>query len=371
MTIFLALLVDAYRELNSRKLFWIVLLLSFLFVAVYASIGFDETGMFILFGLKHFDSELLTEGSPMAKLLYRGIFATFVVPIWLAWVATILALISTAPIFPEFVASGSIDLVLCKPISRIRLFISKYLASLLFVLLQVSVFCVGVFLAIGWRLNDWEWKVFLAVPLVTLFYSYLYSFCVLVGVWTRSTLAALLLTMLMWFGIYALTATEGIVMLIRTQLELQVEDGERRQARAERNAAPPSTAPSTTPNVVADPAEAERTKQRETIADLNHWLEIVRTMRWPLPKTSETVDLLSRNLSREGDINLMDLMQGNVAIGPDDRPMKLRTDRRDQIAQERIIKETERSNAFIIGTSVGFELVVLALACAIFVRRDY
>src|SRR5262245_36365632 len=102
MRVLAALLLDSYRELNSRKLFWIVLVLSALVLVAYASIGFDENGLFILFGLKHIDSDLIREGSPMARLLYRGIFATFVVPIWLAWSATILALISTAPIFPEF-----------------------------------------------------------------------------------------------------------------------------------------------------------------------------------------------------------------------------------------------------------------------------
>ena len=173
MTQTLAIFLDAYRELNSRRLFWIVLAFSALFVITYASMGFDQTGMFIFFGLKHFDSELLVAGSPMAKLLYRGIYATFVVPIWLGWIATILALVSTAPIFPEFVAGGAIDLMLCKPITRIKLFLLKYAASLLFVLLQVTIFCVGVFLAMGWRIGDWEWKVFAAIPIITLFYSYL------------------------------------------------------------------------------------------------------------------------------------------------------------------------------------------------------
>jgi ABC-type transport system involved in multi-copper enzyme maturation permease subunit len=355
VTTFLALVHDASRELNSRKLFWIVLALSAVFVIVYASIGFDDRGMFILFGLNHYPNELLVAGSPMARLLYRGIFATFVVPIWLAWIATILALISTAPIFPEFVAGGSIDLVLCKPIGRLKLFLYKYAASLLFMLLQVSVFCVGVFLAIGWRLGEWEWRVLAAIPIVTLFYSYLYSFCVFVGVWSRSTLAALLLTMLMWFGIYALSATENVIMLVRSQAEIRLEETERRIETARNRS-----------------LESERETLRSTIQSLEPWLSVVRAVRWPMPKTSETVGLLGSMLSREGDIDLMGLIRGDVVMGAEGRHVRRPAKGAEERAEERARKDAERSSPlFIVGTSLLFELIMLSAAAWIFCRRDF
>ena len=37
------------------------------------------------------------------------------------------------------------------------------------------------------------------IPLVVCSYSYLFCVCVLVGVMTRSTIAAILLTLLFWF----------------------------------------------------------------------------------------------------------------------------------------------------------------------------
>jgi ABC-type transport system involved in multi-copper enzyme maturation permease subunit len=339
-----AIFLDSYRELNSRRLFWVILAISLVFVVVLASIGFDDKGMFIFFGLKHFESELLTAGSPMAKLLYRGIFATFIVPIWLGWIAAILALVSTAPVFPEFVAGGAIDLMLCKPISRLKLFLCKYAASLLFVILQVTVFCIGVFLAMGWRIGDWEWRVFAAIPIITLFYSYLYSFCVWVGVWTRSTLAALLMTMILWVGTFAVASTEAIVMTVRSTMAV----------RSER-------AP-----------EDRATQLRQSIQTLDRWLAGVRAARWPLPKTSETKDLLDRMLSREGDINLMDLIQGRVMLGADGEPIKVGPRHEEEEAQDRLIEESYRlSPAFIIGTSLLFEFGMLGLAGWIFCRRDF
>ena len=41
----IALFYDAYRELNSKKLFWITLLLSGVFVAVLGMLGINKEGM--------------------------------------------------------------------------------------------------------------------------------------------------------------------------------------------------------------------------------------------------------------------------------------------------------------------------------------
>ena len=74
-----ALLVDSYRLLLNRKLFWITLVVSAIVVLIYASIGFDETGWFMFFGLTHFDSDIFKAGTDAAKSMYLGIFSTLIV----------------------------------------------------------------------------------------------------------------------------------------------------------------------------------------------------------------------------------------------------------------------------------------------------
>ena len=379
MRAFAAILLDAYRELNSKKLFWVILFLSAMFVLVYASMGFDETGVFMFFGLWHVaDNELLVHGSPMAAMLYRGIFSTFVVPIWLAWIATILALISTATIFPDFVAGGSIDVVLSKPIGRIRLFFYKYLASLLFVLLQVTVFCAGVFLCMGWRLSDWDWKVFAAIPIIVLFYSYLFSVCTLIGVWSRSALAALLLTLLLWFGLYSINQTEVILNLISTEVAVNLEEQKQRitgleerrdELQQQENA---EDQPELT-RIEAEISDAQREHDdvEETLGKLAPWHGGMRTIQAILPKTSETIGLLDRVLSRETDVNLMDLFTGNVQ--QDASGGFTSTDRSSDRRVQRRMEEdyAARSLWFIVGTSLIFVAVILSLGCWIFVRRDF
>lgn len=378
MRSFNAMLLDSYRELNSKRLFWIILGLSFIFVLFYGSIGFNEKGMTMFFGLWERETEFLVEGSPMSSLLYRGIFATFVVPLWLAWIATILALISTASIFPDFVADGSIDLVLSKPIGRVRLFLYKYFASLMFVLLQVALFCGGVFLCIGLRLSDWDWRVFLAIPIVIAFYSYLYSVCVFFGIWTRSALTALLLTFLLWFGLYAINQTEGILNLIKTQMVVDVEEQDEQIRSLEATRA--ETEQGEGQNVEAtlqqldrelDDLCQRRNDTQETIDTLDKWHQPARITQTVLPKTSETIGLLDRYLSREGDINLMDLITGSVEQNPAGEWTRTEGDSEQQ-AQRRLQEEySARPLWYVIGTSLAFEFVVLVAGCWVFVRRDF
>jgi ABC-type transport system involved in multi-copper enzyme maturation permease subunit len=360
--VFLAMLRDAYRELNSKRLFWVILALSLVFVLVYGSIGFDNTGVSMFFGLMHIDNELLTHDSRLSNLLYRGIFATFVVPLWLAWIATILALISTATIFPDFVSGGSIDLVLAKPVGRIRLFTYKFITSLLFVFLQIAVFCTGIFLCMGLRLSDWDWRIFIAIPVVLLFYSYLFSVCVLIGTWTRSALAALLLTLLFWFGLYAVNQTEGLLNVVRTRMTIEAEDLEAESENLRREGSGESR---------IEMVDEEREKIQETIDRLDRWHKPTRSLQAFVPKTSETIALLDRYLVREDDVNLMDLLAGNVQQTESGGFEPIETNR-DRRVMQRIEEEYEgRSLGYVIGTSLMFEIVVLSAACFIFVRRDY
>ena len=120
------LLLDSYRLLKARALFWITLGISGLVGLLYLSIGFNEDGMSLFFGLVSFEHELFRKGSEWAELLYIGIFTKFIVPLWITWIAIILGLISTASIFPDFMSEGSIELSLSKPVSRLKIFLTKY-----------------------------------------------------------------------------------------------------------------------------------------------------------------------------------------------------------------------------------------------------
>jgi ABC-type transport system involved in multi-copper enzyme maturation permease subunit len=363
----LAIFVDQYRALKARKMFWIVLALSGLVVAMFGAVGINDSGL-TLFGAS-IGLEKVGARHMSPTYFYKMMFSKLGIGVWLSWLAALLALISTGGMFPEFISSGCIELTLSKPIGRIRLFLTQYLAGLLFVALQVGVFCWASFLVLGLRANVWEPWLFLAVPLVVCFFSFLFSVCAMLGVWTRSTVAAILLTLLFWFCLYVLNMGDAGLLAFRMQKEQQVAQADKELRRLQKmirqadSAPATATGPTTTP---AEGAEALRDRQKRLqqerdrnsidAASLGEWSRKVYLVRSFLPKTTETLSLLERVMIEKADMP-------RVTTDNADVPHR---------GGGRIAKEFgSRSVAWVLGTSLAFEAVVLALACFIFCKRDY
>jgi ABC-type transport system involved in multi-copper enzyme maturation permease subunit len=385
MTQTLAILWDAYRDLQSRKMFWAVIILNVVVVGLFSVIGANDHTITILW-LEPL-GDIRARGVP-PLFIYKYIFSSVIVDYWFTWIAAALALVSTAGIFPEFLASGSVDLFLAKPLSRLRLFFTKYLAGLLFVTLQVALFAVLSFVVLGVRAGLWQPGLFAAIPLVVVFFSYLFGMCVLLGVWTRSTIAALLLTILAWFCIWGVDGGERIIQSMRHDTEMrqayyddQIDDIDAQIAQA-------GTSP--------DSAAALRS-ERDTLAQQRKELEISPSLitaenvaygiKTVVPKTRETVVLLDRVLF--SDKELQDISKHDTTTTVEAAPSPSFPPgpppgrgppgfRRARAGGHAAAREAEQLAAtrtrpvwWIIGTSVLFEAACLALAAWHFCTRDF
>jgi ABC-type transport system involved in multi-copper enzyme maturation permease subunit len=390
----LALLLDAYRDMNSRKMFWIALILSTIVAASFFAVGISDAGVSI-FGhvfFTDYNTRFVSRGE-----FYKEFFLGYGVDFWLSLIAVALALVTTASIFPEFLAGGAVDLYLAKPISRIRLFLTKYFCGLVYVAMQVSCFCATCFLVIGIRGGEWLPGIFLAVPIVLLFYSYLYAICVFWGVWTRSTIAALMLTILAWFVIFGIQTAELALLRIHYGDVVQAQDLDDRiaaqsaeikrldAAAARDQADPPATAPTSQPAMAfwkmllptaSTPAANPRDSRREAIRtqleqarlersemtdSVEHWHRAFYIVMTALPKTQETIDLLDRVLIQRTGMENSDSTRQSDDLRAVNRKADL------MLAKE----IRSRSVAWVAGTSVAFEGVVLLVAGWMFCRRDY
>lgn len=386
-----ALFVDAYRELNARKLFWITMGLNLLVVLIFAGLGIDEEGT--SFFIWSFDSPIVNSSLISPELFYKSQFVQWGIPVWLTWVASILALVSTAGMFPDLISGGVIETMLSRPISRTRLFLTKYMVGLLFVALQVLVFTTGCFLIILIRGGSFAPELFLAVPIVVLFFSYLFSFCAFIGLVTRSTIAALLLTMLFWCLIFMTNLGDGLLVMEREGRIVRAEDArenlenqrvfaERRLEQLVSNGTPPRTPDGeeiTEPEIrlqAANPSllrSIERVEKAEQSAEnWSSWAGRVFLIKTVLPKTSETTALLDRYLITEDDIN--DLVREAAGIDDDvdiqaEPQGPAMEDPRAQRRAEDAFKS--RSLVWVVGTSLVFEAVMLGLCLLIFRRRDF
>jgi hypothetical protein len=397
MTKTFALLLDSYRELNAKRLFWIVLMLSGLVVGICAMIGLKNDTLTVLGFRTPLQFEILSKIKPV--LLYKLMFSVFGLGFWLTWIANILALISTAGIFPDFMAGGSIDLYLCKPISRFRLFLTKYMGGLLFVTLQASIFAVCSFVLIGTRGGSWEPAIFLSIPLVVLVFSYLFSVCVLLGVTTRSTITALLLTLLFWFAIWCVQVGEGwsLSKSIETDLRVEALDQQIADANTKLAAFPPTTGPATSTSVpkhsrkvlgffggpdsrtdVEDQIKQLKAQRQDLIGSFHSLHGYLYAAMFPLPKTGATVDLIDRELIKRADMPQTDLDGTDDSDSSssqryaDDGPGSERLPQNQRMIRRRMSKAQRSESAVkILGTSIGFELVVFSVAAWRFCRRDY
>jgi len=332
------ILLDSLRMLRANKLFWVSMWISTFVALVYASIGFTPTGVSVGFGLAKFDMALLREGSKEAETFYLLIFTDVIARFWLGWLALILALISTCSIFPQFLQSGSIELVLSKPVSRLRLFVLKYLGGLLFVTVQTSLFCLVAFVAIGLRLEEWSVSIFWAVPIITFAFSLIYCVGVLIGVLTRSTVFSLLGALLFWALTLVAQWTEDLTyqfayLFPAMGMQMNFSTGQLEDTTDE---------------------SAETWKKYHAAT---------QTITAVLPKARECTLSLKRLIRfRERPSLLTGMDFGSVYAGGDMDPV---------VKQAMEKRELRHSWLALITSSLIFELLVLGLAATIFMRRDY
>ncbi len=390
MTAFLALLRESWLTLRAEKLFRVVLGLNIMVIVAYASLGFDKTGFFIFYGLWHFENDFLQAGSAIATTLFLGIYSGFIVSIWLGWIAAILALISTSSIFPTFLSEGSVELVLSRPPRRSTVFFTKYVGGLLWVALQVSVFTIGAFLAAGWRIGLWDPVIFLAIPLITLFYSFLFCVNVLVGVTTRSTLVALLATIIFWSGTFAIRQADDTIDSEIFKAQYRIEQTEHKIDAMHEQRAKAMLTDSYDDKLQID-FELEKLheqvdRQMESLETIKPWNDSLIILRAIVPETSRTIGLLHRSLKRNSDISLTDLISGKAFEEndePDFNKQNLEDDDdstrrwRERKQRERAVMEHTMEREFavpawwIITKSLIFEAVILIAAVLIFRRRDF
>ncbi|MAC20512.1 MAG: hypothetical protein CMJ23_12720 [Phycisphaerae bacterium] len=384
-----ALFIDAYRELNHRRLFWITLGLSLIAVAAFAAIGNDEEGLTVLHWSIPFPF-LSTSFIPSADF-YKFIFAQLGVGYWLGWIASIIALVSTASIFPDFVDRGSIDLMLSKPIGRARLFLTKFATGLLFAGLQVLVFTVASFMVIGIRGGDWEPWLFVAIPIVLVFYSYLFAVQAVIGLLTRSVIASIIGVLLFWMLLFLVQTGDGATLAWRVTQEITTE---RRADRLDRLQAISVEAEDERLRLVELAADGDAFAEQdvlqatdesdllaarflavqeeqadelatlETARTVNDWFHLANTV---LPKTGETIDMLSRILRDQAGLVIPTGEDGDETV----RRFGEMVGPREFNERLTAAQDESHSYAWVLTTSLGFEALVLGFGVWRFSRRDY
>ena len=312
---FWALIVDSFRESRNRKIFWVIAAISLIIAAAMFCVGFQGNRVSILFGLWEIETQHYNPATVEGQSHITGMAVYILLSIFLGWIGVILMIIGTAGMLPAFMEHGAVDLVLAKPISRPKLFLYKYLAGMVFVLFHATLFVILTFLMMGLRWHVWVPEYLLCIPLMVLLFSYVYCISALVAVTTRSTVAAILLSLAAWV-VYA------------------------------------------TPQSLLDIGN-----QYPELMKQERFSKVVHVARWVLPKTAE-IPYIAAKWTGAG--SSLDVVPGSVIQPADELE-------RGQLARGRESEEKllEVDPLCSIGSSLLFEAAIVLLAMWRFVRKDY
>jgi len=240
----------------------------------------------------------------------------------------LVAAIVTAGFIPNALARGSFDLLASKPIGRTTLLVYKYVGGLTFILLLTTATVLGIWVVIGLRSGLWTTDFLTVIPLLTFHFAVLYAISTFAAVFTRSSLLAILLVV----------AASGLFWTVG-----KAHDGIRSREEA-RAAGPP-----TPEDLQRDP---ERALERLD-PDAPLWgfipkstFPALKALYAVCPRTFELDERQSQLIARG-------------VLTP------------NELKQHGYDKPPRESWGEVLGVSLAFIAVLLALSCWRFTTRDY
>lgn len=133
----------------------------------------------------------------------------FVMWLGLGQIAMMVAIVVTAPMIPDMFQTGSLHLLLSKPLSRSLLFLSKYLGGCIFVAMNVGFFLVGLYFYAGIQLGIWNRGILWCIPLFIFSFMIFYSVSALVGLIWKNPIICVVLTALFWGICFTIGVVRG------------------------------------------------------------------------------------------------------------------------------------------------------------------
>lgn len=140
-----------------------------------------------------------------------------------SWVAVLTGVIITSFFIPNMLRKGTIDMLLAKPLQRWLLLLYKYIGGLTFIFLNAAYSIGGIWLALGVRTGVWANGLLLLILTITFFFAVLYAVSTLIAVLTRSTVTAILVTIIAWAGFFGIGTTHT-VFHVQSVIEQEAEN---------------------------------------------------------------------------------------------------------------------------------------------------
>ncbi len=239
-----ALLEDAFYQVLDNKIFRLLLVLVLALIAPAYVIDFGKDEVNLLYGWSSISyADVLRFLSVPAGSIPAIDFQTKVIQIYQSLLVDTLVgnmgmavcVSATAFFVPHMLEKGSADILFSKPVSRRTLLLSRYFAGVLFVAILSVILIVGIYFGLlvvsGYHDPGFLWGAFTLIYL----FAILHAFSTAVGVFTRSTVAAILLTLVMFMtsgcvhGIWHIREWDddvGLSRVVKTQAQDEKSESE-------------------------------------------------------------------------------------------------------------------------------------------------
>ncbi|MEX0866591.1 MAG: ABC transporter permease, partial [Pirellulales bacterium] len=138
-------------------------------------------------------------GEDQLKMFVEATVAAFM-NFFVGIVGVFVAVLVTAPMVPRMFDSGSLYLLLSKPVSRTLIYLSKFVGACIFILINASYLIVGLYLVVGLRFDVWNPRLLLAIPIFLFLFAVYFSVTALASLVWKNAIVSIAVTILFWLG---------------------------------------------------------------------------------------------------------------------------------------------------------------------------
>src|SRR5688572_18821070 len=218
MKVLVANIEDVMREAAARWTLVAYFFLSTLFIIIFASAVNLDIVDGALAGAKLFGKEVDTGGETISiEKLVLGFQSGF--SVFLYFICTFLAIFATAHLVPRMQEKGTIDLYLSRPVSRVRLLLSRYVAGLILAASNVIYLMGSIWAIVAWKTHVFNPRFLLAGSIIFLIIAVLLAFAFLIGVVTSSTAVSIMTSYGIFFFGLMLAAHDKIAAAVSKRSE--------------------------------------------------------------------------------------------------------------------------------------------------------
>ena len=216
---------DVFREAAARWTLLAYFFLSSIFIVIFAfAINLDIVDG-ALAGAKLFGKEVQIDAGDQMSIekIVLGFETGFAGFLYL--LCTFLAIFATAHLVPRMQEKGTIDLYLSRPVGRVKLLLSRYLAGLLLAASNVIYLMVSIWAIVAWKTGVMNSRFLMAGAIIMLVIATLLAFAFLIGVITSSTAVSIMTTYGIFIFSAALVGHENYAAAVSKQWQANLING--------------------------------------------------------------------------------------------------------------------------------------------------